>query len=470
MPERMIKGPVSGTQRLSAGVAMLVARLSRFFLRLFGRGATALPGKLALKISPDLLTLLVQQRLVFLVTGTNGKTTTVRVLCSILLSEGYDVITNPSGANLDTGLTTTLIGERKKLRRAPGKKLALVFEIDEAFFAKLAADLKPSFCVVTNFFRDQLDRFGELAHTRDLIMKGIMASDAKVILCADDSLCASLGQKIQHEVFYFGMGQEGMRPAARSTAGQESAFCTFCGTRYTYQAVSYGHLGRFSCSGCGYRRPEADLEFVVSQQLPQSLNLKLNWRHNQVDAALPIPGVHNAYNAAAAILAALAAGIPLERAVIALARVKAAFGRMERFSVGKKDVCIILVKNPVGIDRALEFVDMALDRGGLMFLLNANDPDGRDVSWIWDADFEEHVLDSPVGVSGVRCHDMALRLYYAGWDRDNIMVNQQALSLFDHLLEHCDEGKCLYILPNYTAMLDLRARLAERYQLKAFWQ
>ena len=470
MPERMIKGPVSGAKRLTAGAAILTARLSRFFLRLSGRGATALPGKLALKISPDLLRLLVQQRMVFLVTGTNGKTTAVRILCSILSSAGYEVITNPSGANLDTGLTTTLISEHKKLRQTAGTKLALVFEIDEAFFARLAADLKPSYCVVTNFFRDQLDRFGELAHTRDLILKGILASDAKVILCADDSLCASMGREMKHDVFYFGMGQAGMRQTDSPPAGQESAFCTFCGTRYTYEATSYGHLGIFSCAGCGYKRPEADLEFVVSQQLPRSLNLSFSWRHQQIEASLPIPGVHNAYNAAAAVLTALAAGIRLEKAGAALGQVQAAFGRMERFSVGNKDVCLILVKNPVGMDRALEFVKMAHDRGGLMFLLNANDPDGRDVSWIWDANFEDHVVGDFVGVSGVRCDDMALRLYYAGWHQDEIRVSRQALGLFDQLLEHCDDGKCLYILPNYTAMLDLRAGLAERYQLKAFWR
>jgi len=446
-----------------------VARGLRFGLRLIGRGATALPGKAALKIFPGLLASLTAGRQVFLVTGTNGKTTTVRMLCTLLQEQGYRIITNPSGANLDSGLTSTLLNHLAELRRCGKTPLALVFEIDEAFFGKLAADLHPTVSVVTNFFRDQLDRFGELQHTRDLIARGLAATNGKVILCADDSLCASLGRGREADTLYFGMDDAAMQPQS-ADAIHESAYCTFCGGRYQYDGMAYGHLGRFRCPDCGYSRPAPDLIFRPEAARPQELALRFDWHGQEAQAILPIPGIHNGYNAAAAVLAVLAAGLPYQPSVAALASARAAFGRMERFRVGDKDVCLILVKNPVGMDRALDFVAAAPDAGAVMMLLNANDPDGRDVSWIWDVNFESHLPPGQIGVSGVRCHDLALRLYYAGKKAEELAVDPDHAALFDRQLTACPTGRCLYILPNYTAMLALRADLTRRYQLRDFWR
>lgn len=421
-------------------------------------------------IDRNLLRKLVSGQAVFLVTGTNGKTTTVRMLCTILQQHGLTVITNPSGANLDSGLTTTLLQHSSVLRRKAKKnaRLALVFEIDEAFFGKLAAELSPSVCVVTNFFRDQLDRFGELQHTRDLIAKGLAESKTQAVLCADDSLCASLGHGRPEPTRTFGLCDDAMTGAGDDV--QESAFCTFCGARYRYQGIAYGHLGRFRCPDCGFGRPLPELVFCPLKQSARSLSVRFTWRDESTVVELPIPGLHNGYNAAAALTAALAAGLPFASSAAALEHVAAAFGRMERFAVGAREVCIILVKNPVGMDRALDFVARAEDAGGVMMLLNANDPDGRDVSWIWDVHFEDHLPAGLIGVSGVRCHDLALRLYYAGKQPDQLDTDTDHLALFDRLLEACPAGRCLYVLPNYTAMLALRADLARRYHLKAFWR
>ena len=458
---------------LRSGAAIAAGRLASFGLRLLGRGATALPGKIALTLDPGLLGSLTRGRQVFLVTGTNGKTTTVRMLCAILRDHGFLVITNPSGANLDSGLTTTLLGQIRDLRRtsrpSAAVQAALVFEIDEAFFGKLAAQLNPSVCVVTNFFRDQLDRFGELQHTRDLIARGLDASQAKVVLCADDSLCASLGRDRPDDTLYFGMARESMQMDTED-ATLESRFCTFCGGRYQYEGMAYGHLGRFHCPDCGYSRPEPDLAFKPQGHSDRSLPLSFAWQNEQVSVDIPIPGLHNGYNAAAALSAAIAAGLPFAPSAAALEQSQAAFGRMERFTVGDKDICLILVKNPVGMDRALDFVARTQDRGGMMVLLNANDPDGRDVSWIWDVDFEHHLPGGRMGVSGIRCHDMALRLRYAGKEAADLRTDPDHLALFDRFLADCPAGKCLYILPNYTAMLALRADLARRYHLREFWR
>ncbi len=462
--------PSALASRCRSALAICLARFLTFGLRLVGRGATALPGKAALLVEPQLLKKLTFGRQVFLVTGTNGKTTTVRILCTLLQQQGYRVITNPSGANLDSGLTTTLLNNLSLLRQSSSQNpLALVLEIDEAFFGKLAADLNPTVSVVTNFFRDQLDRFGELSHTRDLIAKGLDASKAKVVLCADDSLCASLGRDREENTLYFGLDAAAMQPQS-ADAIHESAYCTFCGSRYQYDGMAYGHLGRFHCPGCGFSRPEPDLSFSPIAQASLDLPLRFCWREEFAEATLPIPGLHNGYNAAAAVLAVLAAGLPYQKSVQALACAQAAFGRMERFEVGEKAVCLILVKNPVGMDRALDFVAAATDAGGVMLLLNANDPDGRDVSWIWDVHFEHHLPPGRLGISGIRCHDMALRLYYAGKTDPELLVDPAHLALFERLLADCPPGKCLYILPNYTAMLALRADLARRYQLRDFWR
>lgn len=469
-------------ERARASLAIQTGRALTFLLRSLGRGATALPGKAALAVDPLLLKRLTAGRTVYLVTGTNGKTTTVRILCSILEALGTPVITNPSGANLDSGLTTTLLDHLPLLRqKTTGENdVAIVFEIDEAFFAKLAASLGPSICVVTNFFRDQLDRYGELAHTRDLIAKGLADSSARVVLCADDSLCASLSRGREDQCLFFGLDQAAMQDGP-SGAVTESAFCTFCGTRYQYQAHAYGHLGHFTCPDCGFTRPQPDLSFAPAAPLshetqtrpdeksePQTL--RFQYHGQTILAELAIPGLHNGYNASAALLAAIAGGQPFAPAAGAMGQARAAFGRMERFAVGEREVCLILVKNPVGMDRALDFVSQAKDFGAAMLLLNANDPDGRDVSWIWDVDFETHLLPGRLGLSGIRAADLALRLNYAGKIASELEVDSDTLALFDRQLALCPPGTCLYVLPNYTAMLDLRASLAKRYQLREFWR
>lgn len=472
----VFRAKYSYAERARASLAIQTGRALTFILRRLGRGATALPGKAALAIDPRLLSRLTAGRTVYLVTGTNGKTTTVRILCSILEALGTPVITNPSGANLDSGLTTTLLDHLDLLRNKPTSEgdMAIVFEIDEAFFAKCARDLQPTICVVTNFFRDQLDRYGELAHTRDLIAKGLADSQSAVVLCADDSLCASLARGREDRCVFFGLDPAAMAAGA-SGAVTESAYCTFCGTRYQYKAHAYGHLGDFSCSSCGFHHPKQDLSFMPiagakGQTSDESQWLTLQYGCEQTTAELAIPGLHNSYNACGALLAAVTAGQPFLRAAAELEKARAAFGRMERFKVGTREVCLILVKNPVGMDRALDYVSQASDFGAAMLLLNANDPDGRDVSWIWDVDFERSLLPGKLAVSGIRAADLALRLNYAGKAVEELAVDSDMMKLFDEQLASCPPDHCLYILPNYTAMLDLRAQLAKRYNLRAFWR
>ncbi len=474
--EQTAKTPVYKRLPLRTGFATLVGRAVSRLLRLLGRGATTLPGRISLTIDPDLLRHLTAGRQVFLITGTNGKTTTVRIICTLLEQSGVQVTTNTSGANLDSGLATTLITAQKAIRAADRSATgnAFVFEIDEAYFGKIADQLNPSVSVVTNFFRDQLDRYGELRTTRDLIEKGIAKINSAIVLNADDSLCASLGRYRPGQSSYFGMAEE-MLSEQPTRSSDEAAYCSYCGGQYAYNGRSYGHLGRFHCPQCGFTHPEPDLtvEVISTEASRGEQGQQLAFRRKDGETAqgfLPIPGIHNAYNAAAAVLALQVAGYPLSILADKLSAASPAFGRMERFQAEGREVCLLLVKNPVGMDRALEYVTAAQDMGGAYLLLNSEEPDGRDVSWIWDVDFESHPLPAPVYISGKRCHDLALRLYYGGHKREDLITSPDAIALFAQALTNCPPGRCLYILPNYTAMLQLRAYLAGRYNLRPFWE
>lgn len=491
-----------------AGLAVLAAKGISRGLRLLGRGATTLPGRAALKIYPQILSELSKDRNIIVLTGTNGKTTTTHMVAGILKARGYTVITNVSGANLATGITTTMIEGiriRTKAEKAGGRAVYII-EADEAAFAKISGQLNPKVCVVTNLFRDQLDRYGELVHTQALIAKGLDATTARILLDADDSLVAALERGREERVVFFGMDESSMTrntvtnplKSGLSETTSDASYCSFCQTKYEYRARSFGHLGAFYCPSCGYSRKVPD--FAVSYSLPSEeekrealrkgtgsikgpadtgFPVTLTYAGESVTVALPIPGIHNFYNLAAAVAACVQFGQKCGDAGLTFAgcskeaeKLLPAFGRMEKIPVGTKSVCLLLVKNPVGLERTLSFVSDASDAGGMYLLLNSNDADGKDVSWIWDVDFESRSYPEKVFVSGERYGDMYLRLAYAGIDKDRMQAQPMSRcgDLLEEALTQCPDGKCLYILPNYTSMLALRKIMVKRYHLREFWK
>ena len=491
-----------------AGLAVLAAKGISKGLRLLGRGATTLPGRAALKIYPQILSELSKDRNIIVLTGTNGKTTTTHMAAGILKVRGYTVITNVSGANLATGITTTMIEGiriRKNAEKAGGRSVYII-EADEAAFAKISGQLNPRVCVVTNLFRDQLDRYGELVHTQALIAKGLDATTAQILLDADDSLVAALERGRDERVVFFGMDESSMTrntvtnplKSGLSETTSDASYCSFCQTKYEYRARSFGHLGAFFCPSCGYSRKIPD--FAVSYNIPSEeekeaalrngdvpfkgpadtgFPVTLTYAGESVTVALPIPGIHNFYNLAAAVAACVLFGQKCGDTSLTFAgcskeaeNLLPAFGRMEKIPVGSKSVCLLLVKNPVGLERTLSFVSEASDAGGMYLLLNSNDADGKDVSWIWDVDFESRSYPEKVFVSGERYGDMYLRLAYAGIDKDRMQAQPMTCcgDLLDEALAQCPDGKCLYILPNYTAMLALRKIMVKRYHLREFWK
>jgi len=506
--------------KLRIDFAVFLGKVVIRLLRLMGRGATTLPGRVALRVCPDLLRELSKNREILTVTGTNGKTTTTHIITAILDNLGYTVITNVSGANLATGVATTLIEGRgiESRKTNKGKCFIYVLETDEAAFAKIAGSLDPDVCVVTNLFRDQLDRYGELSHTRDFLAKGLdAAARARVLLNADDSLVASLAVGREDRAVFFGMDEGSMTSNTVTNAQNQglgktttdAAYCIFCRGKYEYSASSFGHLGDFSCPSCGYHRtspafavkysenverdeyagatgssiaqPPVKGEQKTRRMTPSDTGypVVLSYLDEEVTVALPIPGHHNFYNTLAAVAAVVLLNKDKEdekplfsRAASAVQSARPAFGRLEKIPVGNKEICLLLVKNPIGLERALTFVSQASDAGGMYLLLNSNDADGKDVSWIWDVDFESRSYPDRIFVSGERYGDMFLRLAYAGIvpSRMDARPMMECGDLVDQALAACEEGKCLYILPNYTSMLALREILVKRYHLKAFWK
>lgn len=472
-------------------IASLTAKFTRKSLRLMGKGATTLPGKLALKISPSAIRDLSKGKNIITITGTNGKTTSSHMISEMLTSMGYDVINNISGANLASGIATTLICEKGT---GKGEKI-YVLETDEAAFAKIAGDLSPKVSVVTNLFRDQLDRYGELTYTRDCIANGIDKTSAKLILNADDSLVSSLGKGREDRSIFFGIDKECMKsnnvkyPAKKGVleASSDAVYCPDCNAKYEYESRSFGHLGNFRCPSCGFQSPKERFGIIYDGGVSPSMDnypfsIKDNASGKTENITLKIPGSHNLYNTCGAIAAVEAIeeilknspndGEIFSRACDAQQHVKAAFGRMEKISVGDKNLCILLVKNPVGLDRSLSFVAESTDAAALMLCLNSNFADGKDVSWIWDVDFESKAEDLPdsVYVSGQRWGDMKLRVTYAGCNVTDSGDMSKVMDMLKEALDKCPAGKCVYVLPNYTSMLDLRGRLVNELGLKDFWK
>lgn len=475
---------------LPSGFAILLARITRKTLRLLGKGATTLPGKIAIKISPDVIEKVAKDKTIITVTGTNGKTTTSHMISEMLTSLGYEVVNNISGANLASGIATTLICDGSK-----NKDAIYVLETDEAAFARIAGYLKPTISVVTNLFRDQLDRYGELTHTRDLIAGGIDKTSATLILNSNDSLVASLGKGRRVRSVFFGMSKESMliNMSKNNTktvleASSDAVYCPDCQVKYEYKSRSFSHLGDFYCPSCGFKSP--DDRFSVVYNLDKSpsdegypFEIKDNKNNESKKLNLVIPGTHNLYNTCAAVSTVTVLLEKLNKtdtkdsftkACESSSRVKPAFGRMEKINIGGKKLCILLVKNPAGLDRSLSFVTEASDCSSVMFLLNSNIADGKDVSWIWDVDFESKSSKLPkdVYISGERFGDMLLRVTYAGKDIEegNFGDMSKAIELVDKALNNCEDGKCVYILPNYTSMLKLRELLVSKYNLKDFWE
>ncbi len=452
-----------------AMLAIYACKFTRKIIRLRGGGATNFPGKVALKIYPDLLGYLAKDVTTIIVTGTNGKTTTSRMLEQLLENNGCSFFCNKSGANLMNGITaefvdnTTLTG--KKI-----KEYALI-ECDEAAFKKVGKYVNPQYVVVTNVFRDQLDRFGEITNTLENIRQGILASpEAKVCLNADCSMTASLASTIPNEVHFFGVDVPIYKE--RVNEALDAPYCIHCRHPYSYDYITFGHLGKYRCDHCGYTRPHPEV-FVrqVYSSNEKCSQVEISANGVSTDATINLPGGYNIYNAIATVCMAKVMGFPRETALEALADFQCGFGRMEELMLGTAPTRMILIKNPAGCNQVLNFLSNLSEESIFVICLNDQYADGRDISWIWDVDFETltRIQDklARIYVTGTRSYDMATRLKYAGLPLDMILVEKDYNQLVEDLTK---ETKPVYIMPTYTAMMELRTLIAQKFNLKNFWE
>ena len=401
-----------------------------------------------------------------MVTGTNGKTTTCRMIEQMLLDAKIDCMANRSGSNLERGIAADLCANATLTGRP--KKRTAVIECDEAAFRRVCGEIDPSVIVVTNIFRDQLDRYGEVTHTLESIRIGLeSARRAVVCLDADDSLVASLAPDAPDRVRFFGIDA----PLGQGSEVSDAPRCIICGAEYEYDFHTFAHLGGFKCPKCGYSRTEPAVAVAGVDSLGTDGSVvELRVDGEYYTASVSLPAAYNLYNAAGAVAAATALGVKAEAAVKSLSHIESGFGRMERFELGKAKVTMVLVKNPAGCDRAIDYL-AEQNFSTAVFCLNDGQADGTDVSWIWDAGFERIFTagkpPAKILVSGTRAEDMRLRLKYAGADEDSVTIIRDVRELTDAIAQ-CDGAVC--VMPTYTAMLPLRAELAARVGRKEFWK
>jgi UDP-N-acetylmuramyl tripeptide synthase len=457
-------GAVFGAKRMAARAVGAASRAS-------GRGGgTTLPGRLLLRLDPGAIARLGARldRGTTLVSATNGKTTTAGMLAALLAAEGRVPVHNRAGSNMTWGIATALLEQ-------DGREG--LFEVDEAWLPRVAAELDPSLVVLGNLFRDQLDRYGETealaAEWGEVV--AARAGRTRFALNADDPLVADLGRDDDGErregIAYFGIDDE-----AQALPELQHAFdakhCRRCGHPYSYERAFVGHLGHYTCPGCGADRPRPDVAATrIELHGMRGSSLSVRTTTGELALELPLPGLYNVYNALAAIAAALQLGVAPERVAPALAGMHGAFGRVETVAVGAKQASILLIKNPAGANEVLRTLKLEAAGGPLDLWIALNDriADGRDVSWIWDADFE--LLGEAVRrvtCAGTRAPEMALRLKYAGWSRESIAVEPDIESSLDRAVAEAPDR--LFALPTYTALLELHKALAGRGLTKEFWR
>lgn len=443
-------------------ISILASKLTIFLTKNILKGGTTFPGKVALKIDSNILSKVSKDYKVILITGTNGKTTTTNMIFNILKTSGLNVITNNTGANLYPGIVTTFI-DNYKFNKSNENKYAVI-EVDEANVKYITQFIKPEIITVTNLFRDQLDRYGEVYTTLTKILEGVkLTPSSTLVLNGDESLLGKLD--LENKTVFYGF-KEPIGNNKTIDVNADSKFCKFCKSPYEYNHITYNHLGDFFCTNCGYKRE--DLKYSVTKindLSPESSSVRLN----DLDLTISQSGTYNIYNGLCAYAVCKELNIDDKYIKSSLENQSSSFGRQESLKIGNKDVRIILVKNPAGYNQALDTLTLNKESFNAAFLLNDNYADGTDVSWIWDVDFEKltNTNIDKIFISGLRCYDMAIRLKTSGLNKDNFIIKEEYEELTKEIEKSPNEK--VYILATYTAMINYRKYLHSKGYIKNLW-
>ncbi|MDD4801861.1 MAG: MurT ligase domain-containing protein [Syntrophomonas sp.] len=442
--------------------AILAGKLIAALSRMAGNQGTNLPGKIALEIYPQLLHELGQniEKDIFLVTGTNGKTTTANMIAEIFKASGNTYVHNQAGANMLPGITTALLEHtditgQKKLDYA-------VLETDEANVPLVIAEIKPRMILITNFFRDQLDRYGELDSTINLIKKSVSNTEIELLLNADDPLQLTFQASSSTKYWHYGLDVTNY-DSFNGSESREGRYCILCGQELEYTRYHYSQLGKYHCPQCDIINPAPDF-LATDLHLENGIDMQID----SMSITSPFQGLHNAYNILAAVSLAKLAGIEEEFIQSAIANYQPTAGRMEKFKILGKKVVLVLVKNPTGLNQSLATLVQDPAVKNLFIALNDNAADGRDISWIWDADVEVISSDqahiNQIICSGKRSGDMAVRIKYSGFEPAPIVVKPSLEEGIESAIRR--ESEACYILCTYTALFASRKillRMQKKY-------
>ncbi len=442
--------------RIRLILAIWACRLAIFGSRLLGKMGTSMPGHLAMRICPDILERLSRQvkKDIIVVCGTNGKTTTNNLLSAFIKSSGKEVVCNDLGANMIWGVCCAFAQKASLFGKLKADYACL--EVDEASTVHVLRHIKPDYMVVTNLFRDQLDRYGTVEQTLDYIRRSLeLSPDTKLILNADDPVVAQLGEDGTHFAHYVAVDED-----AAGEKNPESGFCPYCGEKLNYEFHHYSQLGKFACPACNFKRREPDFK-VQKVSLSDGLSFSFEYQGILTPFSVNLRGFYNIYNISLAYAAAL---LVLDKAPdhqSVLAGYQPQIGRMEEFFIGKP-VILNMAKNPAGFNQALSAVLTDERQKDILIGVNDNPSDGQDISWLWDVDFERLAATSfgKIVVTGMRADELMLRLKHAGIPAEKQTKNRDLKQAAEEVLSG-DSPVC-YALANYTVVFPLQEILKER--------
>jgi UDP-N-acetylmuramyl tripeptide synthase len=466
--------------RARAAVAVTLARFSGVLSRrLRVGGGTSLPGMVARRVDPTITGRLSRQlaRGSIVVTATNGKTTTCGLTAAILRQAGLRVWRNREGSNLINGIAAALIIRANlngRLRR--GENTIAIFEVDEAAFPAVVREVQPRAILINNLFRDQLDRYGEVETVarrwRETLAE--ISPETILVLNADDPSIAALSASFRGKTLFYGINDPRPAIAAEGKAGEQgqtidARTCPHCGADLEYSLRFYSHIGHYRCPSCGQQRPQpALIATAVSKEQFDRQRVTISGAGETGQALIALPGFYNVYNALAAATVATGLGIDFRAILAGLERFRPAFGRGETIEAEGRTVRLMLAKNPTGFTEVLRTLFTENPTRHLLLALNDNAADGRDISWIWDVDFEQLTgKDLALTISGTRADDLAVRLKYAGVSG---MVEGNLPTAIFRAIDETPQGETLYIVPTYTAMLAVRGELERRGYTAHYWE
>lgn len=445
---------------LKSAVAVGIGKSSYWFLHNFLHGGSSLPGKLTTKLDPDILKKWNHDYRVIIVTGTNGKTLTTALITKVLEEQHKHVLTNPSGSNMIQGIVTTFLKDHRPRHTKP----VAVLEVDEANVVKVTKYIKPIAFVLTNIFRDQIDRYGEIYTTFKKIVNGIkQAPKATIIANGDDPIFNSV--KLPNPKIYYGFNYDWYNKDTKrdieARPNTDDVLCPRCQHILHYHYITYANLGYYFCPNCHFKRPQLDYSvYDIARETPNSSLITLeDTKNHHLDVKIDVGGTYNIYNALTAFAVGSFMGIHLKQIADAFKENQHLFGRQEIFKIGDHQVELILSKNPVGLDQVIDMISHEKDSFSLVWLLNANFADGVDTSWIWDVNFERlNALKVKQCITGgIRHKDASDRLKLAN-------INQSICKDepdFDNLIDDIKKTptKKVYVLANYTSMTHFRKLL-----------